>query len=432
MRAMKDSGIEWIGQIPQEWHVDRLKYCADLDSEKLSEKTDPEYTFNYIDISSVTEYGGIGNTQEMTFEKSPSRARMVVHDGDTIISTVRTYLKAIAYIDGLEDHICSTGFCVVTPNEKLHPKFGYFLLQSDYFVQKIVSESVGVSYPAISSTEIGNMSIAIPVPEEQARIACYLDTKCEEIDALIAAKEKTNALLKERRQSIIYEAVTKGLNPEAPMKDSGIEWIGQIPRGWDVIRIKHLRNGDDNSFEDGDWIEAPYISDAGIRYLTTGNIGDGTYKEQGNGFVTQETFNALKCKYAYPGDLVFSRLNAPYGRTCILPNFYPEYVLAVDNVILRTDHCKEFLCYLTQCTGYQRMVEEKTNGTTMKRISRTNLGDIALPIPTLAEQKAISKYLKTECAATDAVIFTNEVTIQKLKEYRQSVIYEAVTGKIEV
>lgn len=208
MRAMKDRGIEWIGQIPQEWHVDRLKYCANLDREKLSEKTEPEYAFHYIDISSVTEYGGIGNTQEMMFEKSPSRARMVVQDGDTIISTVRTYLKAIAYIDGLEDHICSTGFCVVTPNEKLHPKFGYYLLQSDYFVQKIVSESVGVSYPAISSTEIGNMAIAIPSPENQARIAHYLDSKCAEIDALITAKEKTNALLKEQRQSIIYEAVT--------------------------------------------------------------------------------------------------------------------------------------------------------------------------------------------------------------------------------
>lgn len=205
---MKDSGVEWIGEIPQEWYVDRLKYCANLDSEKLSEKTDPEYAFNYIDISSVTEYGGIGGTQEMTFEKSPSRARMVVHDGDTIISTVRTYLKAIAYIDGLEDHICSTGFCVVTPNEKLHPKFGYYLMQSDYFVQKIVSESVGVSYPAISSTEIGNMSIAIPVPEEQARIAYYLDTKCAEIDALISANEATIKKLKEYRQSIIYEAVT--------------------------------------------------------------------------------------------------------------------------------------------------------------------------------------------------------------------------------
>ena len=176
MRAMKDSGIEWIGEIPQNWHTTRIKYCTAIDQEKLSEKTDPEYTFQYIDISGVTEYGGIGETTEMTFEKSPSRARMVVKPGDTIISTVRTYLKAVAYIDSLEDHICSTGFCVLSPKNDLFPKFAYYVLQSDYVVQKIVSESVGVSYPAISSTEIGDIKIALPEYIAQARIAGYLDT----------------------------------------------------------------------------------------------------------------------------------------------------------------------------------------------------------------------------------------------------------------
>ena len=107
MRAMKDSGIEWIGEIPQEWETSKIKYCASLDQEKLRETTDPDYSFQYIDIGSVTEYGGIGDTTEMTFAKSPSRARMVVHDGDTIISMVRTYLKAVAYIDQLKDHVCS-------------------------------------------------------------------------------------------------------------------------------------------------------------------------------------------------------------------------------------------------------------------------------------------------------------------------------------
>ena len=134
MRTMKDSGIEWIGEIPQEWNTTRIKYCTEIDREKLSEKTDPEYTFQYIDISGVTEYGGIGQTTEMTFEKSPSRARMVVKPGDTIISTVRTYLKAVAYIDSLGDHICSTGFCVLSPKKDLFPKFAYYVLQSDYVV----------------------------------------------------------------------------------------------------------------------------------------------------------------------------------------------------------------------------------------------------------------------------------------------------------
>lgn len=110
------------------------------------------------------------------------------------------------------------------------------------------------------------------------------------------------------------------------MKDSGVDWIGEIPVNWELRRIKHLPDPSiSNNYIDGDWIESQDISDAGIRYLTTGNIGDGKYKDQGNGYVSQETFDELKCKYAYPGDLVISRLNAPYGRSCILPNDFSEY-----------------------------------------------------------------------------------------------------------
>lgn len=205
---MTNKKNEWIGEIPNDWKIEKLKYCVSLDAERLNEQTEPDYSFQYIDISSVTERGGIGETTEMTFEKSPSRARMVVHDGDTIISTVRTYLKAIAYIEGLKDHICSTGFCVVTPSSKLHPKFCFYLLQSDYFVQKIVSKSVGVSYPAISSSEVGNIEIAYPNYEKQENISKMLDDKCTKIDELITSYETIIKELKEYRQSLIFEAVT--------------------------------------------------------------------------------------------------------------------------------------------------------------------------------------------------------------------------------
>ena len=137
------------------------------------------------------------------------------------------------------------------------------------------------------------------------------------------------------------------------MKDSGIEWIGEIPEDWKVVRIKNLPDAKQlNCFTDGDWIESRDISEEGIRYLTTGNIGDGEFKRQGNGYVTKETFNRLNCKYAYPNDLVFARLNAPYGRSCILPNDENEYVLAVDIVILRTQQNNRYICYHLQNRNY--------------------------------------------------------------------------------
>ena len=216
------------------------------------------------------------------------------------------------------------------------------------------------------------------------------------------------------------------------MKNSSVEWIGEIPVDWDTIKIKQLPDRSiENSFVDGDWIESPDISNEGIRYLTTGNIGDGKYKKQGNGFVTLEVFQNLNCKYAYPSDLVISRLNAPYGRSCILPDDYSEYVLAVDNVILRTNNDKKYICYITQCDGYQKSVEDNAKGTTMKRISRTNLGNVLLPFPPLSEQHRIADFLDEKCAKIDAVIEKQKQVIEKLKEYKLSIITEAVTKGLD-
>ena len=214
------------------------------------------------------------------------------------------------------------------------------------------------------------------------------------------------------------------------MRDSGIEWIGDIPIDWRIIRIKYLANKEKDAFQDGDWIESPFIVDEGIRYLTTGNVGDGIFKRQGNGFISEDTFKELNCKYAYPNDLVISRLNAPYGRACILPDDEEKYVLAVDIVILRTDNDKRFLCYLMQCNGYQSMVQDGAKGTTMKRISRTNLGNIFLPIAPLNEQHSIADYLDTECVRIDAVINKTRSSIEEYKKLKRSVITQAVTKGI--
>ena len=214
------------------------------------------------------------------------------------------------------------------------------------------------------------------------------------------------------------------------MKDSGIEWIGEIPADWIVVRIKYIRNNEVDSFQDGDWIESPYIIDNGIRYLTTGNVGDGVFKQQGNGYISEETFSLLNCKYAYPNDLVISRLNEPYGRACILPYDEEKYVLAVDIVILRTNNDKRYLCYLMQCEGYQNKVQDSAKGTTMKRISRSNLGNIALPIAPKDKQKTIADYLDTECAKIDSVIDQTRASIEEYKKLKQAVITQAVTKGI--
>ncbi|GHT22442.1 restriction modification system DNA specificity domain-containing protein [Endomicrobiia bacterium] len=203
---MKLSGIEWIGDIPQNFKIKRMKYVAQLDKENLTEKTEPNYKFEYIDIASVSN-GRIDKTREMIFKESPSRARMVVKKGDIIVSTVRTYLRAIAYIEKHDKYICSTGFCVLTPKD-IDSKYLYFYCMSEFFVQEINRNSVGISYPAINSYDIGIMYIIIPTLEKQKEIANLLDDKTEKIDNLIENITKQTKKLQEYRKSIIGEAVT--------------------------------------------------------------------------------------------------------------------------------------------------------------------------------------------------------------------------------
>ena len=220
---------------------------------------------------------------------------------------------------------------------------------------------------------------------------------------------------------------------ERQYKDSGIEWIGKIPESWEVKRLKNLCTSDTSLIVDGDWIESPDISDEGIRYYTTGNIGDGVFKRQGNGFITESTFQTLNCTPVYPGDLVFSRLNSPIGRSCIIPDDYPICVVAVDNVIVRLDskYDKRFIMYISMCPGYQETNMLIARGTTMQRMSRTQLQNVDMPIPLLSEQQRIADYLDEKCGEIDYLIALQEQMIEKLKAYKQSVITEAVTKGLD-
>jgi len=213
------------------------------------------------------------------------------------------------------------------------------------------------------------------------------------------------------------------------MKQSGIPWIGEIPKEWRVSRLKHLATDKDSLIIDGDWIESNVIEASGIRYLTTGNVGDGVFKEQGQGYISQETFNDLNCTMVYAGDLVFSRLNYPMGRSCIIPEKYERCVVAVDNVIFRPnkDVSRRYLMYVSMCTGFQNENALIARGATMQRMSRSQLVRVYVPIPDINVQQKIASFLDRKCAEIDEMIALQEKIVEELKAYRQSVITEAVT-----
>jgi type I restriction enzyme, S subunit len=216
-----------------------LKYLSAINNETLGEDTDPNLEISYVDIGSVDEIGGIVKIEEFAFEKAPSRARRIVRDGDVIVSTVRTYLRAIAPITVTKPClIVSTGFAVIRPKTGLDSSFTSYALRAPYFVDRVVANSVGVSYPAINATEVGCIAIAAPDVREQRAIAEFLDRETEKIDALVAKKERLIDLLQEKRTALITQAVTKGLDPDVPVRDSGVAWLGEIPAHWTIMRLK--------------------------------------------------------------------------------------------------------------------------------------------------------------------------------------------------
>ena len=207
--AMKDSGVEWIGQIPNHWEVKKLKYLVSYNTETLSDNTDPGYRFHYIEIGDVDSIEGITINEKITFGESPSRARRVVNPKDIIVSTVRTYLRAIGIAPVIENLVCSTGFCTLRGKPKeVNQEFLSYSVRSEWFISEVISNSYGVSYPAIKPTELVEIKIVVPPLSEQSQIAAHLDNRTQQIDALIAAETRRITLLTEYKESLVSSVVT--------------------------------------------------------------------------------------------------------------------------------------------------------------------------------------------------------------------------------
>lgn len=207
---LKDSGIDWLGEIPNHWEVKQLKHVAWVNQRALTEQTPEENEIHYIDISGVDSTGIVNEPQVMNFKDAPSRARRIIKKKDIIISTVRTYLKSVAYIDSEDEKlVASTGFAALTAKSGVNSKYLYWLVTSHPFVETVTANSVGVGYPAITASDLSNIPVWLPPTfEEQQQISDYLHIKTTLIDGLVIKNQKQVALYKEYRTALISDAVT--------------------------------------------------------------------------------------------------------------------------------------------------------------------------------------------------------------------------------
>ncbi|WP_337032740.1 restriction endonuclease subunit S [Paenibacillus illinoisensis] len=419
----------------QTWHTAPLKYHTHINAETLPETTPSDYELEYIDIGSVNSQGEITSTQHMKFEYAPSRARRVVRNGDTIVSTVRTYLKAIAYIgEEKENLICSTGFAVLTPHEGIKNKFLAYFSRSNYFIDEIVSRSVGVSYPAVNASDIANIKVLIPPFNEQERIVYFLDRELAVIDNMVRKKERLIKLLQEKRQAIINEAVTKGLDPNVPMKDSGIEWLGTVPANWNLTKIKFITKIKGRIGFRG------YTTEDIVNYREGAlTLGAKHINKKYQIDLSDPEFISWEKYYESPeimlkiNDIVLVQRGSTVGKVAIINKDIGEATINPSLMVLKETTCvPQYLYYFLSSSYIRDNIKVVTSVTAIPMISQEQINNFVIVIPSLEEQLEIADYLKGQSKQIETIIDKINIQIKKIQEYRQSLISEAVTGKIDV
>jgi type I restriction enzyme S subunit len=435
----KPSGVEWLGEVPEHWNTKRLGYVASINDEALPETTDPDFEMSYVDIGGVDPVRGITAVETLVFENAPSRARRIVRHGDTIVSTVRTYLRAIAPITSPKPNtIVSTGFAVVRPRGTT-PQFTSYALRESGFVDAIVARSVGVSYPAINASDIGMLPIPLPSKEEQTGIADFLDRETGKIDTLVAKKRTVVERLKEKRTALISRTVTLGLPPDAAraagldphpkLKPSGIDWLGDVPAHWGVIAFKRLCSRVDVGIAEA---ATHAYADDGVPIIRSKNVRPNRLDTEDVLRIEQWFAEKNRSKTLHAGDLVTVRTGYP-GTTAAIPaEFEGSQCFTLVMSTLKPSENPRYFSYFFNADPGTTHFQMEGWGTAQTNISVPIVQNMPVLRPPKAEQVAIVSYLDAETARLDALIFKVESVVCRLQEYRTALLTAAVTGKIDV
>ena len=417
--------------LPKDWDVAPLWAVTTCNDEVLTEGTDPEWEMAYVEISGVTAGVGIVEATELRFAEAPSRARRRVRTGDVLVSTVRTYLRAIApVVDPPENLVASSGFAVLRPRA-IAPSFLGYAVQAEFFIAKVIARSVGVSYPAINPGDLVKIKVPCPPLPQQAAIAAFLDRETAKIDALVEEQKRLIDLLKEKRQAVISHAVTKGLNPGAPMKDTGIEWLGQVPEHWEVVPCGYryevqLGQMLNEERAQGEHLR-PYLRVFDVQWGRI-NIDD---------LPTMNFPPSAQQRYRLAaGDLLVNEGGSYVGRSAIWRGQVEEcyYQKALHRVRPRNRHrdTSEYLLWVMELATKLGVFVAGGNQTTIDHLTAEQLRSRRFPFPSPPEQTAIAEFLVRETIKLEQLERNAELSIGLLLERRSALISAAVTGKIDV
>lgn len=412
MREMKDSGVAWIGEIPEEWEISLINTLYTVRNTKVSD-------VDYQPLS-VTMKGIV--PQLSTAAKTNAHDdRKLVKKGDFAINS-RSDRRGSC---GISDYDGSVSLIntVLSPRNEMNPIYYSWLFHSSEFADEFYRWGHGIVDDLWTTRWQEMRSISIPVPplSIQHQIAAYLDQKCTQIDALIANQQKQIEKLKAYKQSLITETVTKGLNPDVPMKDSGVEWIGEIPEDWEIIKYGKICKVKSNLVHPSEYLDYIQVAPDNIEKGSGKLLPCLTVKE--NGIVSD---NHLFFK----GQLLYSKIRPILNKVTIAPF---DGLCSADIYPIETNQDYRYMMYFMLSNLFLVQVKMFTeNRVKMPKINQEELAQITSSIPPIEEQQAIVSYLDQKCTQIDNLISIKQRKIEKLQQYKKSLIYEYVTGKKEV
>lgn len=446
MREMKNSGIPWIGDIPSHWITVSFKSLVRNVSTGLNPRDNFELSkdaeFYYVTIRNFKD-GKLyldekcDRIDRRAWEIIQSRSEL--QKGDILFASISKDAQCYILTEYPNNwNINESVFALRGNYEKVYDKYLYYSLINPAYYNDLRIDATGTTFQSIKQKKLKDSTLLLPPLSEQQAIADFLDKKCAEIDEMIALQEKIIEELKAYKQSVITEAVTKGLNPNVPMKDSGVEWVGEIPEGWSVIRIKDTgylyggltgKAGDDFNMDDYDG--------AYMLYVPFTNIFN-------NSVIDTDILYKVKIQYGEKqnlvdkGDILFLMSSEDYdgvGKPAIMENHVENLGLNSFCKGLRITNSSivpKYLFYHISSHLIREMIRQEAKGFIRINLRQDKLSSCPIFVPPTSEQQAIADYLDTKCSAIDNLISLKQAKIETLKEYKKSIIYEYVTGKKEI
>jgi type I restriction enzyme S subunit len=435
----KDSGVEWLGKIPVHWDIVPLKrLClrSALYGANEPAETYREQGVRFLRTTDISNSGDL--VGDGVFVSTEVAAEYLLQTGDLLFSRSGTIGRAFLY-DSARHGLCAyAGYLVrFVPGPKLLPVFGFYLAKSQQFEQWAEISTISSTIGNLNAQKYANMPCPVPPFPEQCTIASFLNRETAKIDALIEKKERLIELLQEKRTALITQAVTKGLDPTVPMKDSGIEWLGEIPTHWALVPLKSLTLARPGSIKTGPFGSQLLASDMAqeeIKVYNQRNVIAHDFTA-GENYISMSKFRELASFEVFKNDILVTT-RGTIGKSAIVPNGAERGILHPCLLRIQPDSDKIKIAYLALIIQESNLVINQlalaSNATTIDVIYSDTIGRVLIPCPPMNEQSAIFEFLDGMTAKIDALKSSIQEAIASLREYRTALISAAVTGKIDV